>query len=593
MLQIVLVVLVVMSLGYWLVVWASAWKFFHRRPALPLDGNVPSSGHRHPVSILKPVKGLDSHAYDNFASFCRQDYGGGVEVVFGVNDAADPAVRAIKKLQADFPHVPIKLVVVPPGALNAKVGILERLAREAAHDVLVIADADIRVGPGYLSEVVTPLANPRVGLVTCLYRGVGAENLAARLEALYINSVFLPEAILGTRFPGARFAFGSTLALRRGDLERIGGFHAIDEYLADDYQLAVRIAALGLDVRLSGYVVGNVLGNGRLKDYWQRQVRWARTIRASRPREYPGLLITYTTGLALILAAIAGWPAWSLGLLLAAVVLRWVLAWQMAVLAQARVRLRNLIWLPLADLATAAVWAAGAVGNTICWRGRTLRLLADGRLALLPQSPGAAPAWFAAAVRGLDRWLRRRQGIEAFSPDSRCLLRLAVTPSPRELDLADGTHVEAGQRIGELHFWNEHIPPMPLGGPNLAWARSLETGFRRSLTELAEAAAEQPRMRDIEAFRAELAAVDRGGFCRLLRGLRSMGFESLEPDEARWQERFVRFWQNVYLWALMRVFNPGALRAGWLRRGRLEIWISRQALLGKYGARRAAFSAGG
>jgi ceramide glucosyltransferase len=585
--QSLLLILLLTSLAYWLVVWVSARKFFkHQQPV--------SESYRPAVSILKPVKGLDPHAYENFASFCRQSYTGQCEVLFGVNDAADPAVRVVKKLQADFPSVPIRLVVVRPGAMNAKVGILDRLSREAQHDVLVVADADIRVEPGYLNAVVAPLADPSVGLVTCLYRAVQPENLAARLEALYINTVFLPEAILGTRLPGARFAFGSTLALRPGDLERIGGYRAIADYLADDYQLAARIAALGLEVRLSGSTVADVLGAGRLADQWHRQVRWARTIRVNRPRQYPGLLITYSIAIALLLAASTGWAAWSLVLLVAAIVWRWLVAWRVLVYARTRIVLRNLACLPLADLMNTAVWAAGALGDTILWRGRKLRLLPDGRLTTLPDASQAAPRWLAAAVRGLDRWLRRRQGIHEISHDPQCLVRLAVCSADHELRLADGTHLPTGAPFGDLHFWNEHVPRIPAAGPNLAWARSLEDGLRHSLVDLAQAAVQRPDMQPIAAYRAEMPAVGRGGRCRLLRMARELGFEAIPRPAARgFGPRFVLFWQNVYLWALMRVFNPGALRAGWLKRGRFEFWISRQSLVGKHGASSAALTAGG
>ncbi|HEY5314184.1 MAG TPA: bacteriohopanetetrol glucosamine biosynthesis glycosyltransferase HpnI [Pirellulales bacterium] len=586
-----LLILLVTSLVYWFVAWASAWKFFRRQKSV-------HGIHCPAVSILKPVKGLDPHAYENFASFCRQQYPGDFEVLFGVNDAADPAVRSVKRLQADFPEVPIRLVIVAPGALNAKVGILDRLSREARHDVLIVADADIRVGPDYLSAVVAPLADPRVGLVTCLYRAVQPENLAARLEALYINTVFLPEAILGTRLPGARFAFGSTLALRRGDLERVGGYRALADYLADDYQLAARIAALGLEVRLSGTTVATVLGAGRLANQWQREVRWARTIRASRPRQYPGLLVTYSTAIALLLAAMTGWAEWSLVLLAVAIAWRWLVAWRLLVYARTKIALRNLACLPLADLMNTAVWAAGAVGNTIQWRGRRLRLLADGRLAALPDAVDpadrAAPRWFAAAVRSLDRRLRRRQGIREISHDPQCLLRVAICPAQQAMRLSDGTHLPVGAPFGDLHFWNEHVPRIPAAGPNLAWARSLEQGLRQSLADLAEAAAQRPDMRPLEAFRAEMPALRRGGKCRLLRMAHGLGFEAVRRPEARgWGQRFVRFWENVYLWALMRVFNPGALRSGWLKRSRFEFWISRESLLGKHSACHAVLTAGG
>lgn len=585
MLQTVLLLVLLVSLGYWLVVWASARRFFSQ-PRLSPSCFAPA------VSILKPVKGLDPHAYENFASFCRQQYPGPVEVLFGVNDAADPAVPIIEQLRADFPQAAVRLIIVPPGALNAKVGILDRLAREARNELLVVADADIRVRPNYLAAVTAPLANPRVGLVTCLYCGAGAENLAARLEALYINTVFLPEAILGTRWPGARFAFGSTMVLRRTDLERIGGYRAISDYLADDYQLAARIAGLGLEVRLSSHVVADELGSGRLSEYWRRQVRWARTIRVSRPREYPGLLLTYSTAFALLLAAASGWAAWALVLMAISIGVRWLVGSRTLAYAGAQVRARNLAWLPLADLMNAAVWAAGAVGNTIEWRGRRLRLLADGRLEELTDVPtAAAPRWFAVAVCAIDRRLRRRQRITEFTDDPRCLVRVSVETATDPIRLPDGTRLPAGTAFGDLHFWNEHVPPVPDSGPGLGWARLLEKRLRLSLSELADAAAERRDMQAIAAFRAELPVGTPGAHCRLMRMAGFVPVERRGPEH--WLQRFVVFWQNVYLWALMRVFNPGGLRAGWVKRTRAEYWISRESLLGRYRARGPAMLAGG
>jgi hypothetical protein len=197
-------------------------------------------------------------------------------------------------------------------------------------------------------------------------------------------------------------------------------------------------------------------------------------------------------------------------------------------------------------------------------------------------------------VRALDWHLRRRQGIREISGDPRCLLRLAIGHADREVQLVDGTHLPAGAPFGDLHFWNEHVPRIPAAGPNLAWARSLELGLRQSLIDLAEAAAQDPDMQRIEAYRAELPAVQRGGKCRLLRMARGLGFEAVEGTAARGRGgRFVLFWQNVYLWALMRVFNPGALGAGWLNRSRFEFWISRESLLDRYAACDGALTAGG
>lgn len=364
--------LVLASWIYWLVAWWWVRSFFRVR-------QQPEPAFSPPVSLLKPVKGLDVQAYQNFASFCRQDYPD-YELLFGVSDPADPVIPVIGRLSRDFPGLKIRLFVVPATGPNPKAAALHALAAEAAHEVLVVSDSDMRVTPDYLRRVVSPLADPQVGLVTCPYRGENPRTFTARLEALHMGATFLPGAIVARKVLNMRFALGATMALRRTDLARLGGFAAVAGYLADDYQLGVRIARLGLRVHLSDYVIASVLGATTFREQWDREVRWAHCTRLSRPWEYPGLLLTYSTPLAVALLLLSdftseAWLALSISLLL-----RWLVAWHIAgYTGDLNIR-QWIVWLPVRDMLSALIWCVGAVGRRVTWRGADYLLEEDGRL---------------------------------------------------------------------------------------------------------------------------------------------------------------------------------------------------------------------
>jgi len=186
------------------------------------DSTEPEESYSVPVSILKPVRGVDPEAYENFASFCRQDYGE-YELLFGVADPADPVVWVVARLQRDFPTLPIRLFVAPPYGANCKASILHYLAGQARHGVLVVSDSDVRVTPDYLRRVVGPLRNRDIGMVTCLYRGEEALTFTARLEALYMGATFVPLVLAARKFVAMRLGLGATMVVRRYDLSRIAG----------------------------------------------------------------------------------------------------------------------------------------------------------------------------------------------------------------------------------------------------------------------------------------------------------------------------------------------------------------------------------
>ena len=367
------------SIYYLLCLWGAARFLRERAEVLTSAPSFP------PISILKPLKGTDPEMYKSFRSHCVQDYPE-YEIIFGVSDPNDPAMESVKDLQREFPDRRIQLLVSPKilGA-NVKVSNLAQMVAEARYDMLIVNDSDIRVEPDYLRRVTAPLADPRVGMVTCLYRGVSGTSLGSRLEALGISTDFCPSVLAAWQLEGGiRFGLGSTLAFRRAELEKIGGFISFVDYLADDYDLGRRIAGLGLTVKLSDDVVETFLPSYRLREFFAHQLRWARGVRDARAGGYLGLVFTF--GLMWSLLALAA----TRGALWACVVLAVTLSLRLAVaVVVGRGVLRDHMiltraWLiPLRDLLAAAIWVASLGGHTVTWRGDRFRLK-NGKLSRMP-----------------------------------------------------------------------------------------------------------------------------------------------------------------------------------------------------------------
>lgn len=327
-----------------------------------------------PVSILKPVMGLDPHFREAIRSHALQDYPE-FEILFGVHDPSDLAIAEIERLASEFPHVPIRWTVCSRRAPNGKVAVLEDLSAQARHPVLVVNDSDIAVPPDYLRRIVAPLEDPRNGMVTCLYRGE-AETLPGRFEAIGIATDFTPSVLVARLVGVSEFALGSTMVFHAEDLRKIGGFAAIAGYLADDYQLSRRVRDLGRNVVISKTVVVTYLPDVIWRGAWQHQVRWARTIRVSRGGGYAGLPVTCATLWSVLLGASGIW--WAAGLLIG---LR--LAAGLAVssfVLRSSGFLLTLVLMPFRDLWGLAVWAAGLFGDTVIWRGQRIKLSRDGRI---------------------------------------------------------------------------------------------------------------------------------------------------------------------------------------------------------------------
>jgi len=366
---------------YYLVCLWSAAAFLRERKA---NGSVSPTPALPPVSILKPLKGTDPDIYEGFGSHCRQDYPE-YEIIFGVSDAGDPAVASVQKLQSEFPNRSIRLVVSTRklGA-NVKVSNLAQMLSAARYPYLIVNDSDIRVESDYLRRVIAPLADERVGMVTCLYRGVAAPTFGSRLEALGISTDFCAGVLVARKMEGGlHFGLGSTLVFRRVDLERIGGFETIVDYLADDYELGRRIGDLGAQVLLSDVVVATHLPAYSFRSFLAHQLRWARGVRDSRAGGYLGFVFTFGWMWALLNLIAARGEPWAWAVLGAIVLLRLAMAVTVGrYVLRDRSLLRDLWLLPARDLIAVAVWIASFAGHTVTWRGDRFQLK-NGRLSRL------------------------------------------------------------------------------------------------------------------------------------------------------------------------------------------------------------------
>jgi ceramide glucosyltransferase len=339
----------------------------------------PRPAQRPGVSILKPLKGADAGLEADLASFCDQHYAGPVQVLFGVSDPRDAAVPIVERVIAARPGRDLALHVTAamPGA-NPKIANLAGLQRHVRHDIVLLSDSDIRVDPDYLVRVVDALAQPGVGAVTCLYRGDPRSGVCAELAAMAIDHHFLPGVCVGLALRLARPCFGSTIALRREMLARVGGFEAFAHELADDYALGEAVRATGARVALPRLVVRHACTERGFAELWSHELRWARTLRAASPLGYAGLVVTHALPFALLGAAL-GPPAAGAWLVGAAIGCRLVLQWQVDHTLGVSSRRA---WLgPARDLLQFAEFVASFFVGAVRWRGQRDRVGDDGTLA--------------------------------------------------------------------------------------------------------------------------------------------------------------------------------------------------------------------
>ncbi len=322
------------------------------------------------MSILKPVRGVDFGSYENFSSFCRQDYEE-YEILFCVNDMSDPAIPVIRRVMAEFPQRRIRILSgAPQLGTNRKVNNLVLLAREARHDFLAQSDADVRVGPNYLREVMAPFADPAVGVVSCFYRGITEPTLAAELEAIGAASDFFGGALVADWMEGVTFALGASVATTKTWLGKIGGYENMADFLADDYEIGNRVHKAGGKVLLSREPVWTMYPALNFREFWEHQVRWARTNRLLRPASFFGLIVTHGLPWAVAAAVVAPTALISAGYLTAYLVLRLTAAWTVGIWGIGDDVLRRKLWLvPMRDAVHFVVWLAAFTSNRVKWGG--------------------------------------------------------------------------------------------------------------------------------------------------------------------------------------------------------------------------------
>ena len=366
--------LMMASIGYWLLCLLGVLKFLSRRPVERPEGAPP-------VTILKPVRGLDPDLEENCRNFCRQDYPV-YQVIFGVADPQDPAIPVLERVLQESPGDRHRLVIGPEVyGPNRKVSLLKQMLPLAAHEIVVISDSDVRVGPDYLRHIAPPFLDQTVGLVTCLYRGDGAESFAAHLEAWAIEGAFAPSVMAAYAAEGVTFAFGSTLALRRSILEKIGGFTPFADLLADDYHLAQEARRQGYRLLLSDYPVACVLGRSRFSEVFGRLVRWTRTNRASRPTGYLLSGISHGTIFSLLYLILDRFSpaAWSVAA--ATIGVRATAAYVVdAFILKSTHAAAHLTLLLPGDFVAFMAWLLSFAGKQIRWRGTLYRIVDAGRL---------------------------------------------------------------------------------------------------------------------------------------------------------------------------------------------------------------------
>ena len=345
-----------------------------------LGDHAANGNARPPISILKPLSGLDDGLESNLQTFFQQNYGL-FEILFAVRSEDDAAVAVVHKLQKEFPNIPTQLIVTGnPPYPNAKVYSLDKMMAAASHDLLVMSDSDIRVDSDLLVTVASEFADPKIGLATCPYRAMGGPSFWSTLEAIGLNTDFMGGILVARMLEGMKFAVGPTIVARRTVLRAIGGFDRLKDYLAEDFMMGKFAADAGYGVILSSYVIEHHIGSTPLIENAKHRIRWTRSTRRSRPAGYIGQLFTMPLPLALLLTLAKGswWP-----LLLATVVLRFVAAY---VISRRVLHARsNWLLLPVEDILGFLFWVGGFFGNTILWRGRRYRLQPDGKFELISE----------------------------------------------------------------------------------------------------------------------------------------------------------------------------------------------------------------
>jgi ceramide glucosyltransferase len=349
---------------------AASYRLFRRRPEGPLP----------PVTLMKPLKGHDRELYDNLASFCAQDYPE-LQVIFCVADAQDPALHVVDALKADFPELDIETVVSGrKTGCNPKISNLANGYSKVKHDLLMISDSDIRVRPDFLRRAVAPMADPKMGLVTCFYRALDTRGLWGKLEALAINAYFLPQAALAAGF-GMKFAMGAAMLVRRSVFDEIGGFEHLADHIADDYSLGQAVQRAGHGVGYADTAVDLLPEDWGAGDLIRHQIRESRTIRICQPGGYLGTIVLSGPALLAIHMGLSGSTPLSLALAFAGLGARAAATQALLLRASGRgMPLSQLFLLPIAEILHLFYWVSGFSASQVLWRGEIYSIEPNGRL---------------------------------------------------------------------------------------------------------------------------------------------------------------------------------------------------------------------
>ncbi len=336
-----------------------------------------------PITILKPLRGNEIGLYENLRSFCDQRYAR-YQVIFGAADANDPALEVARAVQREHPQTDVKIVggrAVPSN--NPKIGNLLGTIAHAKYELLVVADSDVRVGPGYLAAVAACFIDPNVGAATCTYGGTPTGGVPSQLGAMFVNEHFSPSVLVASALEPLSYCFGATMAVRKDVLERVGGLGALSDRLGDDYFLGKLVAAQGWIVDLCPYVVRTSIAERDLKSLWLRELRWARTIRAQRPVGYAGSIVTYVLPFAWLFALATRSRTLGWAVAVTASVLR--LAVQFQALKTFGPELHAAPWLiPVRDALGVGVWCASFAGRNVTWQQALYSVNAGGEIVVPP-----------------------------------------------------------------------------------------------------------------------------------------------------------------------------------------------------------------
>lgn len=390
------VVLAGLSAAYVSACIAIVWARGHAL-AQPDNGAGPSAGPLPTVSILKPLSGLEPGLQENLQSFCDQSYPA-YEVLFGARDWDDPALDLARRLTAEnrtepsgggSPQGGVRVFTdVPALGSNRKVNTLAHLQSFARNEVIIASDSDVRVDPSYLRAIVTPLLDPAVGVVTCLFRAAPTDSIWSRLGALASDEWFTPSVLVGRALGGNAYCHGTSMALRRDVLDAIGGFAGLASVLADDHELGARVRRLGLRCVIARYEIEVTVNEPSFDALTQHELRWLRTIRTVEPPGYASMVLTFAIPLSLLVVPFAGYHRWALLLPALALFLRLGLHWVVVVtrrsstqLPRPEVSFWGTAWLiPFRDLLSFGLWAAAYLRRRIVWRGQVMRVESDGAL---------------------------------------------------------------------------------------------------------------------------------------------------------------------------------------------------------------------